>query len=114
MTDIIGDVHGCFDELLALLEKLGYKVRRPAEEDPAAGPAWQVQPPVGRKLVFVGDLVDRGPRVADVLRLVMNAVADRVAICVCGNHDDRLLRKLRGRDVRLTHGLADTLAQINA
>lgn len=101
--DIVGDVHGCFDELVELLGKLGYSV----DSD-----ALKVTPPAGRKLVFVGDLVDRGPKIPQVLKLVMNAVADNAALCVPGNHDSKLMRKLRGRDVQITHGLADSLAQL--
>lgn len=101
--DIVGDVHGCFDELVELLVKLGYSV----DAD-----AFKVTAPAGRKLIFVGDLVDRGPKIPQVLKLVMNAVADDVALCVPGNHDVKLMRKLRGRDVQITHGLADSLAQL--
>ena len=103
--DIIGDVHGCFDELVALLEKLGYDVgglpARPTAHHPE-----------GRRAVFVGDLVDRGPNSPGVLRLVMAMVADAAALCVPGNHDIKLVRKLKGRDVQITHGLAETLAQL--
>jgi len=102
--DIVGDVHGCFDELVELLAKLGYGV------DEAA---FTVQPPAGRKLVFVGDLVDRGPKIPQVLKLVMNAVESDAALCVPGNHDVKLMRKLGGRDVQITHGLADSLAQLS-
>ena len=101
--DIIGDVHGCCDELQALLHDLGYGV----SED------LQVTPPEGRKAIFVGDLVDRGPRVPDVLKLVMGMVKAGTALCVPGNHDVRLLRKLRGRDVQITHGLAESLEQLD-
>ena len=99
--DIIGDIHGCFDELTALLIKLGYRV----EGTTAA-------PPAGRKAVFLGDLVDRGSNSPDVLRLVMNMVNTGAALCVPGNHDMKLLRKLRGQTVQITHGLGETLAQM--
>ena len=99
--DIIGDVHGCFDELNALLLKLGCTF-----EDN------QVTPPDDRKIIFVGDLVDRGPKIPQVLRLVMKMVEQRTAFCVPGNHDIKLMRKLKGRDVQITHGLAETLAQL--
>ncbi|HEY5042797.1 MAG TPA: polynucleotide kinase-phosphatase [Verrucomicrobiae bacterium] len=101
--DIIGDVHGCFDELVELIRKLGHGVNETA---------FTVQPVNGRKLVFVGDLVDRGPKVPQVLKLVMNAVASGAALCVPGNHDAKLMRKLRGREVQVTHGLAESLAQL--
>jgi protein phosphatase len=102
--DVIGDVHGCFDELAALLAKLGYEVM------PA--PEYGARHPQGRKAVFVGDLVDRGPKVPAVLRLVMNMVASGSAFCVPGNHDMKLLRKLRGKDVQISHGLAESLEQL--
>ena len=65
--------------------------------------------PEGRRLAFVGDLVDRGPGVVEVLRLVMG-LPD--AIVVPGNHDIKLARKLGGRDVQITHGLAESLEQL--
>ncbi|HET8840039.1 MAG TPA: polynucleotide kinase-phosphatase [Ktedonobacteraceae bacterium] len=106
--DIIGDVHGCFDELYELLTQLGYNLSLPTADEPA----YRVQPPEGRKVVFVGDLVDRGPRIPEVLRLVMDMVDANMAICVPGNHDEKLLRKLKGRDVSLNHGLANSLEQL--
>ena len=57
--------------------------------------------PEGRKAVFVGDLVDRGPaHRSAVLRLVMDMVAAGTALCVPGNHDVKLLREAAGRDVQ--------------
>jgi protein phosphatase len=103
--DIIGDVHGCFDEAVALLRELGYDVR----DDEAAPMA---RHPEGRRAFFVGDLVDRGPKSPAVLRLVMAMVREGTALCVPGNHDIKLKRKLDGRDVRLTHGLAETMEQL--
>ncbi|MCA9553845.1 MAG: polynucleotide kinase-phosphatase [Myxococcales bacterium] len=103
--DIIGDVHGCFDELTALLGKLGYIVAG-GPEDPRA------HHPEGRKAVFLGDLVDRGPASPAVLRLAMRMVADGAALAVPGNHDAKLLRKLNGKQVQPRHGLAETLAQL--
>src|SRR5262249_55473651 len=109
--DLIGDVHGCFDELHTLLTRLGYAISEQA--DVTRGPAYTVRPPVGRKAVFVGDLVDRGPKVAEVLGLVMDMVEAGAALCVPGNHDDKLVRKYKGRDVQVTHGLAESLAQLD-
>ncbi len=104
--DIIGDVHGCFGELAALLTQLGYTVQ--AREDDG----YQAFHPEGRQAVFLGDLVDRGPDIPAVLKLVMSMVAAGSALCVPGNHDMKLLRKLRGKDVRIAHGLAESLAQL--
>jgi protein phosphatase len=103
--DIIGDVHGCFDELVALLGKLGYEIR-----PDLAG----AHHPHGRRAFFVGDLVDRGPATPAVLRLVMGMVDDGDAVCVPGNHEAKLLRALQGRNVTVSHGLAETLAQLSA
>jgi protein phosphatase len=103
--DIIGDIHGCREELVALLGQLGYAPR--AEDGAYAHPQ-------GRKAIFLGDLVDRGPDSPGVLRLVMGMVRAGSALCVPGNHDVKLLRKLRGRDVRVAYGLAETLAQLEA
>jgi protein phosphatase len=105
--DIIGDVHGCIDELLDLLAQLGYQVVQESG-------AYQVTPPAGRKAVFVGDLVDRGPGIPGVLRVAMSMVEAGTALCVPGNHDMKLVRKLKGRDVQITHGLADSLKQLDA
>jgi protein phosphatase len=109
--DIIGDVHGCFDELVELLAHLGCSV-----EKQSTGPgslAYSVKPPEGRKVVFLGDLVDRGPKIPEVLRLAMSMVEAGTALCVPGNHDIKLMRKLRGKDVQITHGLADSLQQLD-
>jgi protein phosphatase len=104
--DIIGDVHGCYDELVKLLDRLGYAVKHD-------GDVIGVSHPEGRKLVFVGDLVDRGPRIPEVLRLAMAAVESGNSFCVAGNHDQKLVKALRGRQVQRTHGLAESLAQLD-
>lgn len=116
--DLIGDIHGCFDELLTLLEKLGYKVAIENLGNPslpaqaAENLSFTIDPPENRKVIFLGDLVDRGPKSPEVLKLVMTMVAEGKALCVAGNHDAKLLKKLNGRDVRLTHGLPETLEQL--
>lgn len=105
--DIIGDIHGCFEELVELLDRLGYRIAQNGDQ-------YSVAAPEGRKAVFVGDLVDRGPKIAEVLRLVMAMSGAGVALCVPGNHDMKLVRKLRGKDVQLTHGLAETLQELES
>lgn len=102
--DIIGDVHGCADELEVLLAQLGYT------PDPEG--VWRH--PEGRKAVFVGDLVDRGPRVPDVLRIAIGMSEAGSAICVPGNHDVKLVRALRGKNVQIKHGLDASLEQLGA
>jgi protein phosphatase len=108
--DLIGDVHGCFDELGELFASLGYQIEPIVGLDGRTDVA--VQPPPGRTAIFVGDLVDRGPNVPAVLRLVMGMVAAGTARCVVGNHDDKLLRHLRGNAVQVSHGLAESLRQL--
>jgi protein phosphatase len=107
--DIIGDVHGCADELADLLAKLGYGV---ALEGRAERRRALTSAPKDRIAVFVGDLVDRGPKSPDVLRIVMAMVAAGHALCVPGNHDSKFLRWMLGRDVKLSHGLDRTVAQM--
>ncbi|MFT6662323.1 metallophosphoesterase [Maricaulis maris] len=102
--DLIGDIHGCFDELVSLLARLGYD-RRDVHD-------WHH--PKGRRLVFLGDLVDRGPDSPAVLRTVMSTLAGGRGHCVVGNHDDKFRRWLAGRDVKLTHGLSETIEQVQA
>ncbi|MGW1914615.1 polynucleotide kinase-phosphatase [Streptomyces sp. NPDC002076] len=95
--DIIGDIHGCSAELEALLAKLGYS---------------DGVHPDGRTAVFVGDLVDRGPDTPGVLRRVMSMVETGNALCVPGNHENKYGRHLAGRNVQHTHGLAETIEQM--
>ena len=99
--DIIGDIHGCYDELLQLLEKLGY----------TRNEAGVYQHSVGRKAVFVGDLVDRGPKIPQVVRLVKDMVDAGYGFCVPGNHDIKFMRAIGGKKVQITHGLEDSLSQ---
>jgi protein phosphatase len=102
--DIIGDVHGCTDELETLLRKLGYQVTWTEKKV-------SVTPPEGRRVVFVGDLVDRGPRSPDALRIAKHMVDSGTGMAVVGNHDDKLKRHLDGRSVKVSHGLAETIEQ---
>ncbi|WP_392961867.1 polynucleotide kinase-phosphatase [Streptomyces sp. LN245] len=97
--DIVGDIHGCASELESLLGKLGYV---------------DGVHPEGRTAVFVGDLVDRGPDSPGVLRRVMSMVGSGNALCVPGNHENKLGRYLKGRQVQHTHGLAETIEQLDA
>ncbi|MGW1722146.1 polynucleotide kinase-phosphatase [Streptomyces sp. NPDC002306] len=95
--DIVGDIHGCASELETLLARLGYK---------------DGVHPEGRTAVFVGDLVDRGPDSPGVLRRVMSMVGSGDALCVPGNHENKFGRHLKGRKVQHTHGLAETIEQM--
>lgn len=99
--DIIGDIHGCYDELIMLFEKLGYSKENGIYRHS-----------LGRKAAFLGDFCDRGLKNIEVLRLVMDMVKSGNAIAVPGNHDVKLLKYLRGKNVQQTHGLDITISQI--
>ncbi len=99
--DIIGDIHGCFDELVELLNIMGYKKQGDIfiHED-------------GYVPVFVGDLVDRGPKNKAVLDLVRNMVLQTKAFATLGNHDEKFCRWLLGKKVKISHGIVETIAQL--
>jgi protein phosphatase len=103
--DIIGDVHGCHTELVGLLRELGWTVDADGSD---------ARHPDGRMAVFLGDLVDRGPATPAVLRLAMHMVDAGVALCIPGNHEQKLQRALKGHNVQISHGLAESLAQLGA
>lgn len=108
--DIIGDVHGCYEELNELLLSLGYVFDQEYEDNESLLSA---RHPQGRQAFFVGDITDRGPRNRDCLRLVMGMCANGSARIVVGNHDYKLLQYLRGKKVNLTHGLDLTAAELS-
>lgn len=74
--DIIGDIHGQFGKLAAMLQTLGYR-----KVDGA------FRHPQGRQAIFVGDLIDRGPLQEEVLRTVRDMIEAGTARCVMGNHE---------------------------
>lgn len=104
--DMIGDIHGCYDELVALLGKLGYELDDKAETEHWAHPQ-------GRKAVFLGDLVDRGPQSINVVDLASAMVNAGQALYVPGNHCDKFARYLRGNKVMVNHGLETTVGELN-
>jgi protein phosphatase len=106
--DVIGDLHGCSDELLSLLKIMGYKVENPGSLIP------RITAPEGRTAVFVGDFVDRGPDNVRTLLIVMAMVHSGAALAVPGNHDDKLLRALQGAPVKISNGLDHTLQELSA
>jgi protein phosphatase len=113
--DVIGDVHGCYDELVELLVALGWKITpRPGEPEGECDATPPETNGRARKIVFVGDLVDRGPKTPSVLRLALRLMKAGHALCVPGNHDVKLMRALRGKNVQVTHGLAESLAQLGS
>ncbi len=112
--DVIGDVHGCRAELESLLVELGYTLVRDEAGRPVdARPPRDPETGSPRTAVFVGDLVDRGPHTPGVLRLVMGMVEAGHGLCVAGNHENKLVRALQGRKVQRTHGLAESLEQLD-
>ncbi|WP_371225382.1 polynucleotide kinase-phosphatase [Roseovarius sp. 2305UL8-3] len=107
--DIIGDIHGCFDELTELLGNLGYVIDpfEAGSED-----LIRARHPEGRTAFFVGDITDRGPRNLDALRLVIGMCDEGSGRCVIGNHDFKLNKWLKGRNVTQAHGLDLTVSEL--
>jgi len=99
--DMIGDVHGCCRELETLLGQLGY---RRDEKNIFAHPE-------GRRIIFLGDLVDRGPNSTGALKLAFDMIDAGRAMWVPGNHDNKFYRYLKGNPVRISHGLDKTIQQ---
>jgi diadenosine tetraphosphatase ApaH/serine/threonine PP2A family protein phosphatase len=105
--DVIGDVHGCYDELAELLVTLGHEDLL----DPEIPPAGSDRKP---SVIFVGDIVDRGDKIVQSLSLVHRLCRRGHALAVVGNHDDRFLRWLSGRKVQIRHGLEQTVDEFRA
>ena len=99
--DVIGDIHGCYDEFVQLTKKLGY--------------LWDTEipkHPKGRKLVFLGDLTDRGPSSIKVIETVWKMVMiEKNALYTPGNHCDKLYRYFKGNNVQIKHGLETTVTE---
>ncbi len=108
--DIIGDIHGCYDEAIDLLKKLDYTIKEATDNGKNFG--INVSHPENRQVIFLGDLIDRGPNSPAVLKLVMSMVHSKVAWCVPGNHDLKLQKNLKGKNVIMKHGLAETIEQL--
>ena len=101
--DIVGDIHGCYDEFLNLIDKLGYLMNTGIPIHPD-----------GRNLVFVGDTMDRGPDSIKMLNLVFKLQKATTLIYSPGNHCNKLYRFAKGNQVQLSHGLETTVAELNA
>ena len=106
--DIVGDLHGCYQELRELLTLLGYCIDEDAGREVGR---FRATPPPRRRLLFLGDLVDRGPRITDVVRLVMDLVEQGTAWCIGGNHEFQMLRHFDA-GTPIAWGLAETLEQL--
>jgi protein phosphatase len=101
--DIIGDVHGCFNELRELTMKMGYE--------------WSTGLPVhpdGRKLGLVGDLTDRGPHSLQTVSTVFGLFQKKSVYYVPGNHCNKLYRYFLGNKVKILHGLETTVAELSS
>jgi protein phosphatase len=107
-VDIVGDLHGCTGELICLLGKAGYEISSATDRK-----GFDISHPEGRRLFLVGDLTDRGPRNLDALRFVRDLIASGMGCSVIGNHDDKLLRALMGRKVKVGNGLKGTLSELD-
>lgn len=101
-VDIIGDIHGCREEFLELLEKLGY----------VKGEDNLYRHPEGRVFVSVGDVIDRGPYAFECLEFMRQHVEAGLAYMVKGNHENKLGRFLSGHPVKINNGLQMTIDQI--
>jgi len=106
--DIIGDIHGCFDELRELLQQLGYEINYQNDGN------IDIKTPNNRRAIFLGDLTDRGHKSPAVLQLVMKMVENKQAFCICGNHDEKLSKYLGGTNVNRNHGLDATIEQLES
>ena len=110
--DVIGDVHGCYDELIELIEKLGYtKGIIHCLHD---SKDYEVYAQNGRRLVFVGDLIDRGPESYKVLDFVKRHVEAGVADLVLSNHEKKFRGWLSGKNVLVKPEFQKTLDALPA
>ncbi|WP_010529950.1 bis(5'-nucleosyl)-tetraphosphatase PrpE [Lentibacillus jeotgali] len=97
--DVIGDVHGCFDELHTLFLALEYRRRQRIYVHPD-----------GRVPVFLGDITDRGPYSVAMIQLVYEMVVKhQKALYIPGNHCNKLYRYFLGNNVQVRHGLETTV-----
>ena len=91
--DIIGDIHGCFDQFSELLALLGYVEQNGLYKHPT-----------GRKIVSVGDITSRGPKSIAALKFFIKHQAAGLSYMTDSNHGWKIARWLDGRKVQLTHG----------
>lgn len=104
LIDVFGDVHGCLAELKELLWTLGY----------VEGEDKLFRHPAGRIFVSVGDIVDRGPDAFNALTFMKRHIEANLAIMVMGNHENKFARYLVGKNVKIGHGLKNTIDQLPA
>ncbi|GKV54800.1 bis(5'-nucleosyl)-tetraphosphatase PrpE [asymmetrical] [Sporosarcina sp. NCCP-2222] len=101
--DIIGDIHGCFAELIELITSLGYTIKNglPIHSE-------------GRQLAFVGDATDRGPDSLQTMQLLFSMQEAGILLYAPGNHCNKLYRYAKGNKVQQTHGLETTVAELDS
>lgn len=104
---IVGDIHSCFIPLRLLLLKVGIDISNPIT------PLINKDINGGRIIISVGDLCDRGPFPSLVLDAVMSLTKLSLWKGVSGNHDNKMLRHLKGNEVTLSHGLDGTITKLN-
>lgn len=100
--DVVGDVHGCFYELVELVEALGY----------VKGDDELYRHPEGRTMAFVGDITDRGWANSMALQFVLNHWEAGEVLWCMGNHDNKLFRWMKGNPVRVAYGLQRTVQEL--
>ena len=103
----VGDVHGCFDELVLLLGSRGFNVERKDGR-------WSMSGGDGSRVVYLGDICDRGPKNYDTFSLVYDLWKEGVVDWVMGNHDYKLFRWMVGNEVKIGHGLDGTIRELSA
>lgn len=99
--DFIGDIHGCFDEFIEILSKLGYQ-----ENDEG----YYIHPE-GRKILSLGDVVSRGPKSIETLQFFQKLVAAGHAYMIDSNHGWKIARWLDGKNVKMAHGDENVAAE---
>ena len=92
--DIIGDIHGCYEEMILVLEKLGYHQNQEG----------LYLHPEGRKFVSIGDIMSRGPQSLKTMLFFYEHVSKNLAYMIDSNHGWKIARWLDGRNVTLNHG----------
>lgn len=99
--DVVGDIHGLYDDLIILLSSQGYAINdfNISHTDPK------------RKLLFLGDFVDRGTQSLEVLRLIKSAV-ESGHYAIRGNHEDKLLKNMTRDEVRGSFAVLSTYSQV--
>ncbi|SER95267.1 bis(5'-nucleosyl)-tetraphosphatase PrpE [Salipaludibacillus aurantiacus] len=101
--DIIGDIHGCHEEMTDLLKELGYSHQ-----------SGKLHHSDNRVPVFLGDLTDRGPASVKVMEDVADWVLQKEALYCPGNHCNKLYRYLSGRNVMINNGLETTVEELKS